>query len=40
MSIKDYETKVPEDVKKTNKEKLEQYQQEMVVLEEALSKMK
>lgn len=40
MNIKDYETKVPEEIRISNKEKLDQYQSELKVLEDALSNMR
>lgn len=40
MSVADYETKVPEDVRNTNKEKLEQSQNEIDRLAEAIEVLK
>lgn len=40
MSIADYETKVPEDVRNTNKEKLKQSQDELDRLAEAIGVLK
>lgn len=40
MSVGDYETKVPEDIKNTNKEKLTQSQDELERLAEAMSVLK
>lgn len=40
MSVADYETKVPEDVRNTNREKLEQSQNEIDRLAEAIGVLK
>jgi len=40
MSVADYETKVPEDVRSANKDKLKQSQDELIRLAEAIGVLK